>query len=102
MGDTGVTAYLTAAYAGLGEWDSGEAALAEAFALPSMAWSRYPDTMPAHYAKGRLLYDRGRQAEAIEEVQRGLDEARAWVLPTLVAWGCLIMSDIIMGPADKR
>ncbi len=102
MGDTGITAYLASAYAELGKWDRCQAALDDTFALPRMAWSRYPDMAPAHYANARLLHHRGQQDEAVEAARLGLTQAEAWPMPALRSWGYLVMSDISPSPADKR
>ncbi len=102
MGDTGITPLLAAAHAELGEWDQCESVLLEAFALPEMSWSSFPDAMPAHYANARLLNHRGHRAEAVDEAQRGLDQAKGWPVPAFVAWGWLVMSDIASTPAEKR
>ncbi|MCP4961709.1 MAG: hypothetical protein GY925_20885 [Actinomycetia bacterium] len=102
MGDTGITPLLAAAHAELGEWELYESAIDEAFAIPDMSLSRFPDTMPAHYAKARLLHHRGQLVEAVDEAQRGLDQAKAWIFSSFTAWGCLVMSDIASTPADKR
>ncbi len=102
LGDTGITAYLAAAHAELGEWGRCEATLVTAFARPTMPWSRYPETMPAHYANARLLHHRGRQAEALDAAELGLAQAKNWPAPAFTAWGHLVLSDIAAAPADKR
>lgn len=102
MFDTSVTPFLAAAHAEMGEWELCESVIDEAFALPGMSFSRFPDTMPAHYAKARLLHHRGQLDEAVEEARRGLDQARAWVFPSFTAWGFLVLSDVTDDPAEKR
>lgn len=102
MPDLVFPSYLAAAYAELGRWDEAEAAAAAAFSIPTIEGSVFPFKMAAHYAMAAILQHRGQTGEAIEHAEQGLEDARAWVQPYLVGWGCVVMAELIDDPVSRR
>lgn len=103
MRDTGATALLAASYAEIGDWRAAEATARQALALPPpFEGAAYPFQMPAHFALGQVLIARDDQDAGIEELETGLDEARAWVEPIFVAYGCLLLADALDDYGEKR
>jgi LuxR family maltose regulon positive regulatory protein len=58
--------------------------------------------MPAHYALGQVLIARGDREAGVAEIKAGLEEARAWVEPIFIAYGCLLLADALDGFKEKR
>jgi LuxR family maltose regulon positive regulatory protein len=101
--DTGVTALLAAAYAEIGDWTGAEETANVALALPlPHEGFRYPFNMPAHYALGQSLIARGDREAGVAEIKKGLEQARAWVEPIFVAYGCLLLADALDDFKEKR
>lgn len=101
--DGGVTALLAAAYAETGDWSAAEATANAALALPHLSvHNRYPTQMAAHFALGRVLVARGEHDAGIAEINEGLRQARSWVEPIFIAYGCLTLADALDVYADKR
>jgi LuxR family maltose regulon positive regulatory protein len=103
MRDTGATALLAGAYAEIGDWRAAETTARQALAIsrPYDGFA-YPFQMPAHFALGQVLVARGNQEGGIEELETGLEEARAWVEPIFVAYGCLLLADALDDYFEKR
>ncbi len=100
---TGVSALLAAAYAEISDWSAAETTAASALALPPPQESPlYPFQMPAHYALGQVHCARGRSEEGVAELTIGLEQARAWVEPIFVAYGCLLLADCLDDYSEKR
>lgn len=103
MRDTGATALLAASYAEVGDWRAAEATARQALALsPPYEGFSYPFQMPAHFALGQVLVARDEQTAGIDELETGLEEARAWVEPIFVAYGCLLLADALNDYGEKR
>lgn len=101
--DSGTTALLAAAYAETGDWTAAETTARTALALPQPSQhDQYPGQMPAHYALGQALVTRGESDEGIAQINQGLGQARGWVEPIFVAYGCLTLADALDGYAEKR
>lgn len=103
MIDTGATALLAAAYAEIGDWRGAEATALHALALPPPHEDfHYPFQMPAHFALGQALVARDDRDDGIAELETGLEEARGWVEPIFVAYGCLRLADALDDFGEKR
>lgn len=103
MRDTGATALLAAAYAEIGDWRAAMSTAREALAIsPPFEGFAYPYQMPAHFALGQALVARKDLDEGIPELETGLEQARAWVEPIFVAYGCLLLADALDDYGEKR
>lgn len=103
MSDTGATALLAAAYAEVGDWRAAETTARKALALPlPFEGYSYPFRMPAHFALGQALMAGDDLKEGLAELEVGLYEARGWVEPIFVAYGCLLLADALDDYREKR
>lgn len=103
MRDTGATALLAAAYAEIGDWRASELTALEALAIsPPYEGFPYPFQMPAHFALGQVLVARHDQDAGIAELEIGLEQARAWVEPIFVAYGCLLLAEALDDYGERR
>ena len=103
MRDTGATALLAAAYAEVGDWRAAEKTARKALALPPpYAGYSYPFQMPAHFALGQALAARDDIEGGIAELEIGLEQARGWVEPIFIAYGCLLLADALGDFGEKR
>ncbi len=103
MADTGATALLAAAYAEIGDWHAAETTAVEALALPQPFEDYpYPFRMPAHYALGQALIAQDQPDRGLAEIREGLAQARAWVEPIFIAYGCLLLAEALDSYGEKR
>lgn len=104
LSDGGVTAFLAAAYAEIGDWSAARDAADKALTMAGYEDEEYrhPDLMAAHYALGKVLAAGGEREKAREETLRGLDMARAWVDPLSIAYGCLALAEISGDLLERR
>ncbi len=101
--DGGVTPLLALAHAEVGDWSSAAATAERALAMPRAdERNRYPSDMAALYALGLVAIAQGERSTGMSRIEEGLEQARAWVEPVFVAYGCLLLAEASEDFVEKR